>query len=42
VRPGDTLYAIAARHRTHADAIARENHLGASAMLRPGQRLRIP
>ncbi|HEX4781189.1 MAG TPA: transglycosylase SLT domain-containing protein [Usitatibacter sp.] len=42
VRQGDTLYGIAVRHRTHMDAIARENHLGASAMLRPGQRLRIP
>jgi membrane-bound lytic murein transglycosylase D len=42
VRSGDTLYAIAQRHRTAVDTIARINHLSVAVKLQPGQRLRLP
>ena len=48
VRPGDTLWAIAASHagssadvQEMVDRIADANHLGAGA-IQPGQHLRIP
>jgi Tfp pilus assembly protein FimV len=48
VRPGDTLWAIAAAHAAAGsdvqemiDRITDANHLGSGA-LQPGQRLRIP
>ncbi len=48
VRPGDTLWAIAASHTSAngdieqtVDRISAENHLGSSS-LQPGERLRIP
>ena len=42
VRPGDSLYAIAARQHASWRAIARANHLPPSLMVVIGQRLRIP
>ena len=42
VRPGDSLYAIAARQHASWRAIARNNHLPSSLMVVIGQRLRIP
>jgi len=42
VRPGDSLYAIAAREHVGWRAIARRNHLPSSLMVIIGQRLRIP
>ncbi|HEX3061155.1 MAG TPA: transglycosylase SLT domain-containing protein [Usitatibacter sp.] len=42
VRSGDTLYAIARRHRTPVDTLARMNHLSVAVALQPGQRLRLP
>lgn len=42
VRPGDSLYAIAAAHHASWRAIARRNHLPSSLMVVIGQRLRIP
>jgi N-acetylmuramoyl-L-alanine amidase len=42
VRPGDSLYAIAAHHHASWRAIARINHLPSSLMVVIGQRLRIP
>ncbi|MDQ2872063.1 MAG: LysM peptidoglycan-binding domain-containing protein [Candidatus Eremiobacteraeota bacterium] len=48
VRPGDTLWTIAATHTTSAgdvqetvDRISEVNHLGPAA-IQPGQHLRIP
>jgi N-acetylmuramoyl-L-alanine amidase len=42
VRPGDTLYAIAAREHASWRAIARRSHLPSSLMVVIGQRLAIP
>ena len=42
VRPGDSLYAIAARQHVDARVIARRNHLPHSLMVIIGQRLAIP
>jgi len=42
VRPGDALYAIAARFHVGWRAIARRNHLSHSLTVYIGQRLRIP
>lgn len=42
VRPGDTLWDIARRHRTKVDAIVAENRLRRRASLRPGVVLRLP
>jgi N-acetylmuramoyl-L-alanine amidase len=42
VRPGDSLYAIAAREHASWRAIARRNHLPSSLMVVIGQRLLIP
>jgi N-acetylmuramoyl-L-alanine amidase len=42
VRPGDSLYAIAARQHVSWRKIARNNHLPSSLMVVIGQRLRIP
>ena len=42
VRPGDTLWDIARRHRTKVDAIVAENRLRKRASLRPGVVLRLP
>ena len=42
VRPGDTLWDIARRHRTKVEAIVAANHLGRRSMLRPGALLRLP
>ena len=40
VRKGETLYAIARKHGTTVDAIARLNHMRKTAKLRPGQVLK--
>jgi LysM repeat protein len=42
VKPGDSLYAIAARFHANADKIARRNHLPSSLVVVIGQKLRIP
>jgi LysM repeat protein len=42
VRPGDTLGAIALRHRTTVAAIARASHVSSRALIHPGQVLRLP
>lgn len=42
VRPGDTLWDIARRHRTKVEAIVAANDLGRRATLRPGVLLRLP
>jgi LysM repeat protein len=42
VRPGDSLYAIAARFHASPHAIAARNHLPRSLVVRIGQRLSIP
>ncbi|HMC72060.1 MAG TPA: LysM peptidoglycan-binding domain-containing protein [Mycobacteriales bacterium] len=42
VRPGDSLYAIAARQHVNPRTIARANHLPRSLMVIIGQRLAIP
>jgi LysM repeat protein len=42
VRPGDSLYAVAAREHVSAATIARRNHLPRSLMIFIGQRLAIP
>jgi len=42
VRPGDSLYAIAARQHVNPRTIARVNHLPRSLMVIIGQRLAIP
>lgn len=39
VRPGDTLYDIAAQHRMSVAALAKANRLSPSAFIHPGQRL---
>lgn len=41
VRPGDTLYALAARYGTTVDAILRENRLRSARSLRAGQTLTL-
>jgi LysM repeat protein len=42
VRPGDTLAAIAAKHKTTVNAIMRLNNLGDPNLIRPGQKLQLP
>ena len=42
VRPGDTLYGIAQRHRTGVDTLLHLNRLTASVKLQPGLKLRLP
>ncbi len=42
VRPGDTLYSIAQRHDTEVADLERLNHLPSRAVLRPGEKLRVP
>ncbi|GAA4405931.1 hypothetical protein GCM10023168_20120 [Fodinibacter luteus] len=42
VRAGDTLGAIAIRHRTSVGAIARASGISTRSVIRPGQRLTIP
>lgn len=42
VRTGETVSDIAVRHGVPVDAVVRRNHLGANAMVHPGQRLVIP
>jgi len=42
VRSGDTLSAIAARHRTTVDHLARTNHLTNPSLIRVGQTLTVP
>ena len=42
VRPGDSLYKIARRHKITVRKIRRENNLGNSSLLRIGQKLKIP
>lgn len=41
VRRGDTLSAIARRHRTSVMALCKANRIGRSSKLRPGQRLKV-
>jgi membrane-bound lytic murein transglycosylase D len=42
VRAGDTLYAIAQRHRTGIDTLVSLNRLSANTVLQPGLKLRLP
>jgi membrane-bound lytic murein transglycosylase D len=42
VRPGDTLGAIARRHRVPLSSLLKSNQLGAGSVIKPGQRLTIP
>lgn len=42
VRPGDTLYGIALRHRTAVDTLLHLNRLTSSVKLQPGLKLRLP
>jgi membrane-bound lytic murein transglycosylase D len=42
VRAGDTLYAIAQRHRTGVDILTALNNLTARSVLQPGLKLRLP
>lgn len=42
VRPGDTLWDIARRHRTKVDVLLAENGLRRSARLKPGDVIRLP
>ena len=42
VRSGDTLYSIARRFKTTTGAIRRLNHLSSTAVIHPGQVLKIP
>ena len=42
VARGDTLYAIARRHRTSVDRIAEANAIPRPYVIRPGQRLAVP
>lgn len=42
VRAGDTLSDIAAKHGTTLAALLKTNHLSASSVIQPGQRLRVP
>jgi membrane-bound lytic murein transglycosylase D len=42
VRPGDTLYAIAQRHRIGVDSVMSLNKLSAGSVLQPGAKLRLP
>jgi LysM repeat protein len=41
VRPGDTVYSLAARYGTTIDAIVRENRLRSARSLRAGQTLTL-
>jgi len=42
VRGGDSLYSIARRHDTTVEDLADENGISAKAILRPGQKLKLP
>jgi LysM repeat protein len=42
VRNGDTLYSIARRFKVTTGAIRRLNHMSATAVIHPGQVLKIP
>ncbi len=42
VQPGDSLYAIARRHGTSVQALARHNRIETDALIHPGQELRLP
>ena len=42
VRGGDSLYSIARRHDTTVEDLADENAISARAILRPGQKLKLP
>jgi LysM repeat protein len=42
VRPGDTVSAIAVRQHSTITGILKANHLGRTATIVPGQRLRVP
>ena len=42
VRPGDSLWAIARRHRVSLSSLMRHNNLSKRSVLRPGQKIRIP
>ena len=42
VRPGDTLFGIAARYGITLDQLLSANNLGRSATIQPGQKLLIP
>lgn len=42
VEPGDSLWAIAALHRVPLGALARQNDIGADALIFPGQTLQLP
>jgi LysM repeat protein len=42
VRSGDTLSGIAARNGTTLAALLKTNHLSATSVIHPGQRLRVP
>ncbi len=42
VRPGDTVSAIARRHRVAAGAVLRANRLRHDSLIRPGQKLVLP
>jgi LysM repeat protein len=42
VRPGDTLWDIARKHRTRVEALLVENRLPKNAALRPGAVLKLP
>ncbi len=42
VRPGDTLAAIAAEHKTSVSAIMRLNNLTDPNLIRPGQQIKLP
>ncbi|MCM1071870.1 MAG: LysM peptidoglycan-binding domain-containing protein, partial [Alistipes timonensis] len=41
VRSGDTLYAIAKKHKTTIQALQKANGLKKNAKLRPGQKLKL-
>ncbi|MEU9452509.1 NlpC/P60 family protein [Streptomyces sp. NPDC048277] len=42
LRPGDTLWALARHYGTTVAALQRANHLGASTLIRAGDRLTVP
>jgi membrane-bound lytic murein transglycosylase D len=42
VRTGDTLYAIAQRHKTSVETLVELNRLTAATVLQPGLKLRLP
>lgn len=42
VKPGDTLFSIARKHKTTVNKLRQSNNLGAKSVIRPGQKLRLP